>query len=683
MPFTRRLWLQAAAAHAAILGTTPRASGQTAAKSAPLVPLNRFPRMVQEYFVRQVRAAEHLGEQARAAIKTKADAEAYVRTVREKILRCFGPFPAKTPLNPRVTRKTERDTYTIENIILESRPGFLVTANLYLPKGRKGPLPGVVGSCGHSANGKAAEAYQSFSQALARMGYVVLIFDPIGQGERVQYGHVEKGHRPGVGVGEHLLGGNQQFLVGEFFGSWRAWDGIRALDYLLTRPEVDPNRVGITGNSGGGTMTTWLCGVEHRWTMAAPSCFVTTFRRNMENELPADTEQCPPRVLAQGLDHSDFLAALAPKPVIILAKERDYFDARGAEEAYRRLKALYHAFGKEDDVRLFIGPTPHGYTQENREAMYQWFNHVTSVSDAQTEPALNLEKDETLWCTPNGSVAELKSRTVFSFTAESANALAARRGQPAGEALTTAILAALKMPARDGVPEYRILRPIGGRKYPKPATGHYAIETEPGVFALVYRLLPQAYVSRPPKGPKRAVLYVSHHSADAELRTDSFLADLVKAESESAFYACDVRGIGDSRPETCGTNTFLTPYGSDYFYAIHSLMLDKPYIGQKTFDVLRLLDWLKAQGHEEVHLVGQGWGAAPATFAAVLSSVVSQVTLKNAMTSYHDIATSETYTWPLSAMVPSVLASFDLPDCYRALEAKKLRQIEPWGANTR
>ena len=81
-------------------------------------------------------------------------------------------------------------------------------------------------------------------------------------------------------------------------------------------------------------MTTWLCGVEQRWTMAAPSCFVTTFRRNLENELPADTEQCPPRVLALGLDHDDFLAAMAPKPVIILAKERDFFDVRGSQEAF-------------------------------------------------------------------------------------------------------------------------------------------------------------------------------------------------------------------------------------------------------------------------------------------------------------------------------------------------------------
>src|SRR5262245_61307931 len=321
---TRRDLLQAAGlgvvgmAGLDLLGT-PAASAAQAQKTPALQPLNRFGRMVHEFFVEQVRAAERAGVKARAALKTRADAEAYVLDVRKKIRASFGPFPEKTPLKARVTGVVKRDAYDIEKVIFESRPGFLVTANLYVPRGRKLPLPGVVGSCGHSVNGKAAGPYQSFAQGLARLGYVCLIFDPIGQGERLQYGQVEKAHRPGAGVGEHLLAGNQQFLVGEFFAAWRAWDGIRALDYLLTRKEVDPKHVGITGNSGGGTMTTWLCGVEERWTMAAPSCFVTTFRRNMENELPADTEQCPPRALALGLDHADFLAALAPKPVIVLA----------------------------------------------------------------------------------------------------------------------------------------------------------------------------------------------------------------------------------------------------------------------------------------------------------------------------------------------------------------------------
>lgn len=677
LDLTRRDWL-ALVGTATLLNSRPVVAQQPA---AAMPPLNRFPRMVQEHFVERVRSAEREGLKRQAALATKADAEAYVLDVRKRIANCFGPFPEKTPLNAKVTGTVDRDAYAIEKVIFESRPGFLVTANLYLPKGKKAPAPGVVGSCGHSANGKAAEAYQGFAQGLARQGYVVLIFDPIGQGERLQYAHVAGKGRPSVGVGEHLHAGNQQFLVGEFFGSWRAWDGIRALDYLLTRPEVDPKHVGITGNSGGGTMTTWLCGVEPRWTMAAPSCFVTTFRRNLENELPADTEQCPPRVLAHGLDHADFLAAMAPKPVIVLTKEQDFFDVRGGEEAFARLKHLYKLLGAEENVQLFTGPTPHGYSQENREAMYRWFNHVTKASDATAEPKLTIEKDETLYCTPTGQVAPLKSRTVFAFTAEKSRALAKKRARLNERDVPALVKAALKMPARDGVPEYRILRALSGRKYPKATASVYAVETEANVFAVVYRLSAQRLDSRPPKATGRAILYVSHHSSDAELRDEPLIAEALKAEPAATLFTCDVRGIGESRPDTCGVNQFLNAYGSDYFYAIHSLMLDTPYVGRKAFDVLRVLDWLASFGHTDVHLIAKGWGTVPATFAAVLADTVTQVTLKNALTSYREIAEAEEYAWPLSAFVPNVLATFDLPDCYELLKAKKLRQVEPWGAN--
>lgn len=652
----------------------------SAEKTSSLEPLNRFPRMVQEYFVRQLRAAEEKGNSLKQALKTKEQAEAHVKSIREKIATVFDLPKEKTPLNAKVMDVVERDAYKIEKVIFESRPGFLVTANLYVPKNRKFPLPGVVGSCGHSATGKAIDAYQSFAQGLARQGYVTLIFDPIGQGERLQYVDANLKPKRGIGVSEHLYAGNQQFLVGEFFGAWRAWDGVRALDYLLTREEVDPKHVGITGNSGGGTMTTWLCGVESRWTMAAPSCFVTTFRRNMENELPADTEQCPPRALAFGLDHDDFLSAMAPKPVIILAKERDFFDVRGATMAYERLKHLYTLLGKPENISLFVGPTEHGYSQENREAMYGWFNKVTGIAKGQEEPALTIEKDDTLRCTPHGQVAGMRSKPIFQFTQDKAVAQLGLRKLADAKPLTQRITEALKLPERKGQPDYRILRPLSKRNYPTSASTCYAVETEPDVFAIVTKLSDGGHVSRPPRGNGPAILYISHHSADAELRSDPFVADLIKAEPKTPFFACDVRGIGDSRPNTAGADQFLKPYGSDYFYAIHSLMLDKPYVGQKTHDVLSVLDWLAAHGYTEIHLAGLGWGSIPAALAAVLSDRVKVVTLKQNLTSYEAIAMSEAYDWPLSSFIPGVLAKFDLPEVYEALQAKKLTQMEPRGA---
>ncbi len=660
---------------------------QVLAADSP-APMNRFPQMVHEYFVEQVRAASHRHRQAYARLKTREDAEVFVQTVRTKIRQCFGPEPERTDLKARVTGRVDRDVYTIEKVIFESRPGFPVTANLYLPKGAERPRPGVIGTCGHSSNGKAAEPYQSFAQGLARLGYVCLIYDPIGQGERFQYVNDDLKARFGPGVREHIQAGNQQFLVGEFLGMWRAWDGIRALDYLLTRKEVDPKHLGVTGNSGGGTMTTWLCGVEPRWTMAAPSCFVTMFRRNMENELPADTEQCPPKALSLGLDHCDFIAAMAPKPVILLTKERDYFDVRGGLEAVGRLKHLYRLLGAENNISLFTGPTTHGYSQENREAMYRWFNRATQLTDARSEPKITIEKDETLSCTPRGQVsAEPGTLTVFDFTSTRARQFIENRPAAEGAALAQAIEKVLhvypptapRQPDREDVPEYRILRSRRTRAYPKPYTCTYAVETEPGVMAAVYMLGKESWYSRPPRTGPKATLYVAHRSSDIELQGGP-LNDLLKAELDSNLFACDVRGIGESMPNTCGSNSFDNPYGCDFFYSIHSLMLDRPYLGQKTFDLLRVLDWLNGHGYQQIHLIARGWGALAGTFAAVLSDRVRQVTLINSLTSYSDVATTEDYSWPLATIVPDILEHFDLPDCYRALKAKKLRQVDPWGA---
>lgn len=649
---------------------------ELAAQEQELTALNRFPRMVQEYFVEQVRAAEAKILARLDQLETKADAEEYVHETRGRIRTIFGPEPPRTPLNARVTGTVKRDGYRIENVIFESRPEFLVTANLYMPDG-SGRFPGVVGTCGHSSNGKAAEAYQSFAQGLVKQGYAVLLYDPIGQGERFQYLDEDLGARLGPGTREHIHAGNQMYLVGEFIGAWRAWDGVRALDYLLSRPEVDPNHVGVTGNSGGGTATTWLCGVESRWTMAAPSCFVTTFRRNLENELPADTEQCPPRTLALGVDHADYIAAMAPKPVILLGKEKDYFDARGLEEAYGRLKRLYTLLGKPENIELFIGPSYHGYSEENRTAMYGWFNRATGIDGPKKEPSLTMEDDETLWCTPKGQVGVEGSRRVYSFTAERARSLGESRPAVRGRILEESVSAVLRLPSRAGVPDYRILRPRTGRGYAHEHAVSYAVETEPGIRAIVTRLHYQRLLSRPPhEGRKRAVLYVSDHSADEELRSEVFLRDLFAEESTPPFYGVDVRGIGDSRPDTTNANSFLSPYGSDYFYSAHSLMLDRPYLGQRTFDVLRTLDWLADIGHPSVHLAGMGWGSLPAAFAATLHPLVSRVTLKGSPASYEDLAETEFYDYPLALLPRDILSHFDLPDVYRALRRKNLRRLD-------
>jgi dienelactone hydrolase len=642
-------------------------------------PLNRFPRMMQDWLVKQVGDIDTQTNQRRAALKTKADAEAYVKAARESIRECFGPAPEKTPLNARVMGVVEREAYHIEKVIFESRPGFLVTSNLYVPKGRSGALPAVLVCCGHSENSKCAEGENAVAQGLVHQGYVALVFDPPGQGERYQYLAAEDAlkSRYGYATYEHAQAGNQQVLVGESSSAWFAWDGVRALDYLLSRPEVDAKHVGVTGSSGGGMQTTYLCGLEPRLTMAAPSCWVTTIRRNAENELTQDTEQCLPRVLAFGLDHSDFIAAFAPKPVVIHAQEKDFFDVRGSQEAYERLKQLYTLLGKPENIQLQIGPGYHSYPRENREATYRLFNAAVGIVTQPDEKPITIEKDETLWCTGRGNVAFEKSRTMFSFTRERSEQLAKTRPVLGDKALKEAARSLLKLPNIVGVPDFTILRNAGRNRYATKGYCTYAVTTEPEIAVVVTRLFDDKLMSRPPRGAKRAVLYVSHHSADVELREEPIIAELLKSETDAAFYACDVRGTGESRPSPLGV---APPFDSDYFFASNSLMLDRPYLGQRVFDVLRVLEWLSAQGHTEVHLVAKGWGALVSTFAAMLSTNVAQVTLKNALRSFSEVAETEDYRWPYAALLPGVLLHFDLPDCYKQLTSKHLKQIEPWGA---
>lgn len=659
-----------------------RLSAQAASSSvAALTPLNRFPSMMQNWLMKQVAGhAPTVNDW-----KNREEAESYVKDVRRRLRDSFGPLPERTPLNAKVTKVLERDGYRVENTVFESRPGYLVSANLYLPAGLKDgeKRPGIVGLCGHSINGKARDFYQGYAQALARLGSVCLIIDPVGQGERLQWAEGWAKTRLRGTTGEHIQLGNPLCLTGEFLGTWFAWDGIRALDYLLTRPEVDPQRIGVTGLSGGGTQTAWLMALDDRWTMAAPACFITTVKHNAENELAVDAEQCPPNFLKLHLDHSDCIAAMAPKPVIVLAQEKDFFDVRGTIETYERLKRLYTALGKPENLQLYIGPDQHTMSQPLREAMYRFFHQHANMPKVEQEPPLTLEKDEDLWAAPEGNVGRLGSLPLLKINAGIAAELSAKRRRLETPALVGKLNELLAIdPQAVKVPGYRILRSRGSRQYPAKANVTYALRTEDAIEVICTRLTEESgFISRPSKGIKKAVLYVSHRSMDAELRHLPWLRELAEASKggDVGFYACDLRGIGDSQPDTCGPQQFDNAYGSHYFYASNSFMLGRPLIGQRTADLLATLNWLKAHGHEEIHLVGCGWGALPAAFAALNQPSVKKVTLRHALESYQSIVDDPDYAWPDAMMIPHVLRHLDLPDVYAALGGR-LTMVEPWGS---
>lgn len=305
-----------------------------------------------------------------AEIHTVAEAERRKQTVREKFLAIIGGLPDYTgPLNAKVTGRIEAEAYSIEKVIFESLPGFYVTANLYRPN-QAGRYPGVLLQAGHTQEGKPEG--QRLAANLALKGFVVLAFDPIGQGEREQtYDRQVDRALAGWSVPEHIQAGAQDMLIGESVARYFIWDAKRALDYLVSRPEVDAARVGAVGCSGGGALTTFIGALDPRLKAVAPACFINSYRTLFAGPDP-DSEMSPPNLLASGLDMADYVELAAPTPWLILATEGDYFTAPGAKLVYDEARRWYGLYGAEDKLRFFVGSGPHGTPIETREEIYNW-----------------------------------------------------------------------------------------------------------------------------------------------------------------------------------------------------------------------------------------------------------------------------------------------------------------------
>jgi len=632
---------------------------------------NGYQHMVLDEYVDRVREIHRQRKKKLNQITTRSQAEAYQRDVREAIERAFGPHPGKTPLNAQVTGLVERPAYRVEKVTFESRPGCLVTANLYVPYHLTGPAPCVLGSCGHAEAGKAEGLYQAFCQRLVHSGFVVLIYDPYSQGERDQYYSLAEREALGWGTRAHNMMGKQLELLGEFFGMWRAWDGIRALDYLLSRPEADPSRVGLTGNSGGGTMTTWLWAIEERFTMAAPGCFVTTFLHNLENELPADCEQCPPGVLGAGLDMADFFIAAAPKPVVLLGQRYDFFDRRGLQDAYEDLRRFYRIWGApEENVQLSIGPQGHGYSVHNQEAMVAFFARHAGVPVVQSE-ATDALAPEALFATTQGQVVAAGATPIYKLIAERAQEYEVQRRPLDAAALKAQLGQLLALPSRRRLPHYRNLRPV---HRDDEVLARTAVETGGHSRAILWKrlTLPEQAYSLDVEPEVR--LYLPHLSSESDLAQDPLAVSL---KATPPLYALDVRGLGESMPEEEHPD-FFQPYGTDYMLHAYGVMLGQSYLGQRVCDVLSTIDLLVHEGARSVHLYGRGQGAILALFAALLHRRVESVTLKNGPTSFAAWAQAPLVAWPAANFVWGVLKVCDVPDCARLL-GSRLQIIEPWG----
>jgi cephalosporin-C deacetylase-like acetyl esterase len=573
--------------------------------------------------------------------------------------RLIGELPEeKTPLNGTVTGVVECEGYRIEKVVFESRPMHRVTANLYVPTKGTGPFPGVAVPCGHSANGKASELYQSACALLALNGFVALIYDPICQGERHQLLEA-----PRHGTTTHALLNVGSLLVGRSVVGYEAWDGIRSIDYLLSREEVDRSKpVGLTGNSGGGTQTTFLMALDARVGPAAPSCYIMRKQRKYETLGPADGCQHLPGEVALGIDHVDYFWMRAPKPTLILAAEQDFFDFASTKDAANEAARLYTVLGKPGQTGLVSYDGKHGFSKPLREAAVGWMKQwLLDDVGSVVEPVLTLHADAAIQVTGTGqvvttfddevTVADMNRRRAMELAADrrrfwengtrDTRLAEIRRLIGASEERTKPAVRTTGEIARDG---YRIEKLV--------------IQGEGGFPLPALLFVPDGDVAKRP-----ATLYVDGRGKSRDAAGDGEFEKRVR--TGHIVLSVDLRGFG----ETADRGSEKKFYNTEYRVANLAMHLGRPLLGQRVDDVLTAADVLA--GREDVgelHLVGIQRAGPVALHAAALDGRFRSVTLRESIVSWVDDVVGKTLTPDLFGhVVPGALLKYDLPDLARTI----------------
>ncbi len=555
---------------------------------------------------------------------------------RKQFLREAFAGPAiAAPLNPRITATRQRDGYSVENLVLESLPGYQITANVYRPVG-PGPFPGVLLPCGHSANGKAYESYQKAAILLARHGFVVLCFDPVGQGERRQLIGPTP-HRI-KRQSEHNDLGVAPILLGHTLGALMVWDGVRCLDYLCTRPDVDPQRIGCTGNSGGGNLTSYLMAFDDRIAAAAPGCFMTTHRRKNEKPGPGDAEQNLFAQIREGFDHPDFAIVRAPKPTLILAATRDFVPIDGTWEAYRQAKRVYTRLGHPERVDLIEANEKHGFSQRLREGVVRFFarwlqGRQIEIFEPEDVPILS---DAELQATDQGQVVWMKdARSIFDLFLELERKLAKQRPPLSRKLVRQAT----------GIRQLGDLPALEVRSSANNMPRKLVYQPEPGIS------LPGLYW---PGGDQSPVLLAPGKGMNPAIQK----AQSLHAQGHPVLIV-EVRDTGETKTRNWRF------YGADAYIG---QMLGRSWLAMRTEDLLVSARWLaQAEKRKSVRLQADGEAGPAAQHAAFLEpDWFEDVMISDSLPSWRGLMTDRNAHLHFHQAVHGALRFYDLPDLSRA-----------------
>jgi hypothetical protein len=642
-----------------------------------------------------------------AAIHTRAEAQARQAMIRKRLLSLIGTLPVRTPLNARILGESKADGFRIRKVIFESQPKFPVCALLYIPDpisdGRKHPA--ILITPGHYPTGKASDF--NAAAMFARNGFVVLSYDPIGEGERLQYPDPSN---PGSSLasaptGEHGEASLQPMLIGDTFALYVVWDAMRGIDYLVGLPEVDPQRIGSFGCSGGGAITALTAALDTRIAAIGVACYITSFDSLLPSLGPQDAEQSTPRFISSGLDFPDLIELAAPRPYAVISTYADMFPFAGARASVAEARRFYALFGPASagmhndrastsippirtapalnpDTTNLVAPTAalQFITGPGRHAaLAPILGHILSffirnlqpgadadhpalaisVTHPENEPdsaAANLSRED-LQVTSTGQVATSypDSETVFSLNRKrAANFISARRHTLTSKSLTDAIREVTATGAKPGSSTFDAALLVAG-------TGHLALPCSDGVVLDGDIAIPAS------AGRHSAVILLVPDS----IHGDGSIAHANLSKFDKLAAAGNVVVAITPRPSPPGIDDMKSPLlGPFYLLSLRADLIGRTLVGIRIEDVIRTADYVARRpdvNPADISAVAGGHLGLVLIHTAVLDRRLKRIEVDHVLASYHSLLDAPLTVGASEDVIPGVLLHYDIPDLTKAL----------------
>lgn len=623
-------------------------------------------------------ASVQLSQRARdvAQIRTPAAAERRKAALRETVLKLIGGLPfERGPLSVQTFGTVPGDGFRIEKLTYESLPGFRVTANLYVPIGRSGPFPAVVLTPGHDPSGKLGQ--YSFAANLARAGIAALAYDPISEGERFQHYDPELGaSKVGRVTGEHSHAGVQTLLIGDHVSRYFVWDAVRGIDYLVSRMDIDAERIGAFGCSGGGTVTAYLTALDDRVTAAVTACYITTFRALLESGEPQEGEQSIPGFLERGLDHADWVEMAAPRPYAIVSTKEDMFPFAGARQSYEEARRIYGLYGAADRLQWITAPGGHGALGPVSADIVSFFTRWlrNEPATATFQPMRPPQPDDLL-VTPTGQLStSIGSETVYSLNRKRAAELVA----PKRAIQTRSELERLQARLRNDVRSIAAVTAEPGAEAPgvrvlgSARRSGYRLDTlalrgEGGLELAALLTVPER------GGPRPALLMMDPRPKEALAAPGGEVDRLARAGW--------IVMVLQPRGTPGGTEEIKSPLlGTSYLLSLRALLVGKTILGMRTDDAMHAINWLHARPDVDRSMLAV-FGVGPlgpvALHAAVLDPRMTRVYVESTLAAYRMAVDRPIHRDLPEIAIPGVLRKYDLGDLLLGVSPRSVTVINP------